>query len=241
MTQDEVGWRDGDVVARRSERLGVLTLGSRPLPDPDPDAVLDALLDGLVETGLEVCSWDRATRQLQARVLLLHRHLGPPWPDLSDEALLERVREVFGPFLLRARRRTDLEALDLTTVLRSQLPPGHERELERLAPTHLEVPSGTRVALDYGEGERPVLAVRVQEVMGASHTPTVLDGRLPVLLHLLSPARRPVQVTDDLDGFWEGAYPQVRAELRGRYPKHDWPEDPRRSQPTHRPRPKRRG
>jgi ATP-dependent helicase HrpB len=102
------------------------------------------------------------------------------------------------------------------------------------------VPSGSRVALDYTAGERPVLAVRVQEVLGSAHTPTVLDGALPVLLHLLSPARRPVQVTDDLDGFWERAYPQVRAELRGRYPKHDWPEDPRRAAPAPSPRRRRR-
>lgn len=231
-TVDEVAWRDGDVVARRRERLGALDLHTTALAHPDPDALLDALLDGLVETRLEVCSWTDRARQLRARVGLLHRHLGEPWPDLSDAALLAAVREVFGPFLTSARRRAELEALDVSAVLRSRLPPGAGADLDRLAPTHLVVPSGSRIALDYTAGERPVLAVRVQEVLGSTHTPAILDGRLPVLLHLLSPARRTVQVTDDLAGFWERAYPRVRAELRGRYPKHAWPKEPRSAEAT---------
>jgi ATP-dependent helicase HrpB len=230
---EEVAWRDGDVSARQEERLGALVLDARPLQDVDPQALLDALLDGVSRDGLDLLSWRHEDRQLQARIQLLHDHLGSDyWPDVSDEALQRDAEEILGPFLLGARRRADLAALDVGAVLRSRLAPGAERELERLAPTHLEVPSGSRIRLDYTEGEVPVLAVRIQEVLGAATHPTVLDGRLRLLVHLLSPARRPVQVTDDLPGFWDRAYPQVRAELRGRYPKHDWPEDPWAATPT---------
>ena len=229
---DEVGWRDGDVVARREQRLGALVLDAQPLPAPEPQQLLDALLDGLAREGLELLAWRAADRQLQARILLLREHLGTAWPDVSDVALRDRAAEILGPFLLGARRRADLAAVDVGAVLRSRLAPGRERDLDRLAPTHLEVPSGSRIRLDYTDGGQPVLAVRVQEVLGATSHPTVLEGRVPVLVHLLSPARRPVQVTDDLPGFWDRAYPRVRAELRGRYPKHAWPEDPRDAAPV---------
>jgi ATP-dependent helicase HrpB len=222
----EVGWVDGDVVAEEREELGALVLARRPLRDPDPDLVLSALLDGLRTEGLGLLRWRREDRELQARLAVLHDHLGPPWPDVSDEGLTARLEEVVGPFLLGARRRADLTRIGAGDLLRSELPAALAGELDRLAPTHLPVPSGSRVRVDYHAGERPVLAVRVQELFGATTTPTVLDGRLPVLVHLLSPARRPVQVTDDLAGFWERTYPAVRAELRGRYPKHAWPEDP---------------
>jgi ATP-dependent helicase HrpB len=227
----EIGWVDGDVVAEGREELGALVLARRPLPDPDPELVLAALLDGLRTEGLDLLRWRREDRELQARLAVLHDHLGPPWPDVSDAGLTARLEEVVGPFLLGARRRADLARIDAGDLLRSQLPAGLAGELDRLAPTHLPVPSGSRVRVDYRAGERPVLAVRVQELFGATTTPTVLDGRLPVLVHLLSPARRPVQVTDDLAGFWERTYPSVRAELRGRYPKHAWPEDPTTATP----------
>jgi ATP-dependent helicase HrpB len=223
---DEVAWRDGDVVAERRERLGAIVLHRERLHHPDPDRRLAALLDGLVAEGLDLLGWTDADRELQARVALVREVLGDPWPDLSDEALLRDAEAVFGAFLLRARRRRDLSAVPVGDALRSRFGAARPRELDRLAPTHLEVPSGSSVRLDYRAGDRPVLAVRVQEMFGARSTPTVVDGRVPVLVHLLSPARRPVQVTDDLAGFWERTYPQVRAELRGRYPKHAWPEDP---------------
>jgi ATP-dependent helicase HrpB len=227
---EEVVWRDGDVVAERREQLGALVLARSPLVDPAPPAVLAALLDGLRRDGLGLLRWTAEAREVQARLALLHGVRGAPWPDVSDEALLARAEEVLAPFLLRARRRSDLAAVDARDVLRSLVPPGELTHLDRLVPTHLTVPSGSRVRLSY-DGGRPVLAVRLQELFGATRTPTVLDGELPVLLHLLSPARRPVQVTDDLAGFWERAYPEVRAELRGRYPKHAWPEDPRSAVP----------
>jgi ATP-dependent helicase HrpB len=232
VTEEELGWRDGDVRAERRERLGAIILDRAPLPTPDPEAVLAALLDGLREEGLGLLSWSSADEQLRARVALLRRELGPAWPDLSDAALLAAVETVVAPFLLRARRRADLRTVRAGDVLRAHL--GHDRlrALDRLAPTHLTVASGSRLPLDYTEGPQPVLAVRVQELFGATATPAVVDGRVPILLSLLSPAGRPVQVTSDLAGFWAGAYHQVRAELRGRYPKHAWPEDPRTATAT---------
>lgn len=228
----EVVWRDGDVRAEQREELGALVLARLPVTRPDPDAVLAALLDGLRSEGLGLLRWRDEDEQLRARVALLRRELGAAWPDLSDLALVADLDATVAPFLLRARRRGDLADVRAGEVLRARLAPHQLVELDRLAPTHLTVPSGSRVRLDYAAGVRPVLAVRVQEVFGAEVTPTVVAGRVPVLLHLLSPARRPVQVTDDLAGFWDRAYPQVRAELHGRYPKHAWPEDPRMAQPV---------
>jgi ATP-dependent helicase HrpB len=230
VTVEEVAWRDGDVVAESRRQLGAIVLDRSPLRRPHPDALLAAVLDGIRLHGLELLPWSPAARHLQARAQLLHHYLGAPWPDVSDQALLEDLDTAVAPFLLRVRRRADLRRVAPADVLRARLPARHERDLDRLVPPTVQVPSGSHVRVDY-DGERPVLAVRLQEMFGASATPAVLDGRLPVLLHLLSPARRPVQITDDLAGFWDRAYPQVRAELRGRYPKHAWPEDPRTAQP----------
>jgi ATP-dependent helicase HrpB len=202
-----------------------------PLSEPDPDTLHAALLEGLALEGLELLRWTETARQLQARLGLVRRELGEAWPDVSEAALREHADEILGPFLLAARRRADLARIDLEAVLASRCDPAQLAALDRLAPPRLQVPSGSWIRLDYTAGERPVLAVRLQEMLGATRTPTVLEGRVPVLLHLLSPARRPVQVTDDLEGFWDRAYPEVRAELRGRYPKHAWPSDPRRATP----------
>jgi ATP-dependent helicase HrpB len=223
--QDEIAWVDGDVVATRRTRLGAVVLQERPLRDPDADTVLGVLLDALQTEGLDLLDRRGDDLQLQARMELLATTLGPPWRRVDDASLLEAADTVLAPFLLRARRRRDLAAIRFRDVLRSQLPGGRLDELDRLAPTHVTVPSGSRIQLDYRADHGPVLAVRVQELFGAVRTPSVVDGRVPLLLHLLSPAGRPVQVTDDLAGFWERAYPEVRAELRGRYPKHAWPED----------------
>lgn len=229
--EDEVVWRDGDVVAERRERLGALVLSAQPIDGDTAATRYDALLQGIREEGLDLLGWNDAAVDLRARVAFLRHHRGEDWPAWDDASLLDRLDEIVGPFLLRARRRADLAQVSMETVLRAQLTHAQLAEMDRLAPTHLAVPSGSRVRLDYGAGEAPVLAVRVQEMFGRTTTPTVLDGSVPVLLHLLSPARRPVQVTDDLAGFWERAYPQVRSELRGRYPKHAWPDDPRGAQP----------
>jgi ATP-dependent helicase HrpB len=223
--EELVVWRDGDVVAERRERLGALVLATASIEGDTPAARYDALLDGLRAEGLQLLGWDDDARELRDRVRFLRRHQGASWPAWDDASLLESLEDVVGPFLLQARRRADLADVRMVQVLRSRLSRERLRDLDRLAPTHLTVPSGSRVRLDYAADGAPVLAVRVQEVFGSRSTPVVLDGQVPVLLHLLSPARRPVQVTDDLEGFWERSYPQVRAELRGRYPKHAWPED----------------
>jgi ATP-dependent helicase HrpB len=232
-TVDEVVWRDGDVVAERRRQLGAVTLGTAPWTDAPAAARTDALLEGLRAEGLDLLGWSRDARQLQARLQLLHRALGDPWPDVSDAALLADAPGSIAPFLTRARRRADLARVDVTSLLLALAPPTAAAELPRLVPDALPVPSGRRARLTYdADGGRPVLAVKLQELFGATRTPAVVDGRVPVLLHLLSPAGRPVQVTDDLPSFWATGYPQVRAELRGRYRKHPWPEDPTTATPT---------
>jgi ATP-dependent helicase HrpB len=156
------------------------------------------------------------------------------WPDLSDTALVERLPAWLGPYLEGITRRSQLDRVDLKAALQALLPWERQRRLDDLAPTHVAVPSGSLVPIDYGAGEIPVLAVRLQEMFGLRETPTVGRGRVPLLLHLLSPAGRPVQVTRDLGGFWAASYRTVRSEMRGRYPKHPWPEDPLTAPPTSR-------
>ena len=233
-TSETVAWdsRDQAVLARRQERLFALVLKDEPLANPPAERVLIALLDGIRELGLTALPWRPDAESLRQRVLFLRRLEGPEaWPDLSDAALLAGLEHWLGPFLGGIFRRAQLERLDLVTILRSGLSFEQLRALERLAPTHVTVPSGSRLAIDYS-GETPVLAVRLQEMFGARETPAIADGRVPLLLHLLSPAGRPLQVTRDLGGFWRGSYPAVRSEMRGRYPKHPWPDDPLAAPPT---------
>jgi ATP-dependent helicase HrpB len=231
---DEVAWVRGDpagVLARHVRRLGAIVLDERRLADPGPEALRAALLDGLRAEGLALLRWSEAARSLRDRIAMLHRTLAGPWPDVSDAALLaEPDRWWSGPFTT-ARGRSDLARIDAATVLRAVLGWREAAVLDELAPERLTVPSGSRITVDYS-GERPVLAVRVQEVFGWTGAPAVAGGRLPVQLHLLSPAGRPAAVTADLASFWANGYPQVRAELRGRYPKHAWPEDPLAAAPT---------
>ncbi|MEU9983372.1 ATP-dependent helicase HrpB [Streptomyces sp. NPDC050856] len=222
---DEVRWEDGDVVARSVERLGAVELTVRPLAGADPRLVRGALLEGLRREGPGLLRWSREAAELRHRLAFLHRELGAPWPDVADAALLERAGEWLEPELSRARRRADLGRIDAGEALRRLLPwaGGQAARLEELAPERIEVPSGSRIRVDYA-GERPVLAVKLQEMFGLSRTPRVAG--VPVLVHLLSPAGRPAAVTADLASFWRDGYRSVRAELRGRYPKHPWPEDP---------------
>jgi len=233
---DEVRWQaGGDVVARHVRKLGAIVLAERRLAHPDQGAVRAALLDGLRTEGTGLLRWTDAARRLRDRLNTLHRVLGPPWPDVSDDALLaDPDRWWTGP-LRTAGTRADLARVDAAAVLRATLDWKQAANLDELAPERITVPTGSRIALDYS-ADQPVLAVRVQEVFGWTATPTVAGGRLPVVLHLLSPAGRPAAVTADLASFWTGGYPQVRGELRGRYPKHEWPEDPMAATPTRRPR-----
>ncbi|MFJ4520399.1 ATP-dependent helicase HrpB [Streptomyces sp. NPDC088810] len=229
---DEVHWADGDVVARHVERLGAIELAVRPLKDPGPALVRAALLDGLRQDGLGLLRWSPEAEVLRQRLAFLRAHLGEPWPDVSDAALHARVEEWLEPELSRARRRADLGRIDAGQALARLLPwaGGEAGRLDELAPERITVPSGSRVRIDYRDPERPVLAVKLQEMFGLRETPAVAG--VPLLVHLLSPAGRPAAVTADLASFWRDGYRAVRAELRGRYPKHPWPEDPAAAEPT---------
>ncbi|MEU8869779.1 ATP-dependent helicase HrpB [Streptomyces javensis] len=232
---EEVRWADGDVLARRVARLGAIELVSRPLADPDPELVRRALLDGLRREGTGLLRWSAQATAVRQRMAFLHRELGGAWPDVSDEALLHRADDWLGTELARARGRADLGRVDAGQALARLMPwaTGEAARFEELAPERIEVPSGSRVRVDYG-ADRPVLAVKLQELFGWQEAPRIAGGRVPLLVHLLSPAGRPAAVTADLASFWRDGYRSVRAELRGRYPKHPWPEDPTTAQPTRR-------
>jgi ATP-dependent helicase HrpB len=218
-----------DLVARVERRLGRLRLGTverRPAPGLPATT---ALVDRVRTTALAALPWTDAARSLQARVGFLRAVLGEPWPDVSDAALRRTLDDWLAPLLATATGRADLERLDIVRVLRRRLPHPQSADLDRLAPESLPLPGGRRARLDYGHGapgDSPILAVRVQQLFGVTETPTVVGGRVPVRLHLLSPADRPVQVTSDLAGFWAGSWQDVRKDMAGRYPKHAWPEDP---------------
>ncbi|WP_431993072.1 ATP-dependent helicase C-terminal domain-containing protein [Streptomyces albogriseolus] len=230
--REEVHWADGDVVARRVERLGAVELAARPLTDADPALVRAALLDGLRREGFGLLRWPAGAQALRQRLAFLHARLGEPWPDVSDGALHARVDEWLEPELSRARRRADLARIDAGQALARLLPwaSGEAARLDELAPERITVPSGSAVRVDWSDPERPVLAVKLQEMFGLQESPTAAG--VPLLVHLLSPAGRPAAVTADLASFWREGYQQVRAELRGRYPKHPWPEDPAAARPT---------
>lgn len=229
---EEVHWAEGDVVARRVERLGAVELAVRPLGRAHPGLVREALLEGLRADGLGLLRWSPDAEALRRRLAFLRLRLGDPWPDVTDDALLARGDEWLEPELSRARRRADLARIDAGQALARLLPwaTGDAARLEELAPERIEVPSGSRIRVDYGDPEQPVLAVKLQEMFGLQESPAVAG--VPVLVHLLSPAGRPAAVTADLASFWKDGYRAVRAELRGRYPKHPWPEDPASAEPT---------
>ncbi|MFF4013570.1 ATP-dependent helicase HrpB [Streptomyces sp. NPDC001843] len=230
--RDEVRWADGDVVARRVERLGAVELGVRPLKEVDSGLVREALLEGLRQEGFGLLRWSAEAVGLRQRLAFLRLRVGEPWPDVSDEALHARVDEWLEPELGRARRRADLARIDAGQALGRLLPwsSGQAARLDELAPERITVPSGSRIRIDYGNPEQPVLAVKLQEMFGLQESPAVAG--VPLLVHLLSPAGRPAAVTADLASFWRDGYKGVRAELRGRYPKHPWPEDPAGAEPT---------
>ncbi len=232
----EIAWQNGDVVARTVERLGAITLSQRRLDRPDPVRVAAALREGLRTEGLGLLPWSRTATELRQRMAFARLALGDPWPAVDDASLLAAD----WPDLGNARRRADLAKLDVVSALRRLLPWSVAGRLDEVAPERLPVPSGSKVRVDYTDPAAPVLAVKVQEAFGWRDAPRLADGRVPVLLHLLSPAGRPVAVTRDLASFWATGYRQVRAELRGRYPRHPWPEDPAAAEPTRRLNPRSR-
>jgi ATP-dependent helicase HrpB len=243
-TADVLAWntRSETVDAKRERRLWSLVLEEKPLKTPQPEQVVAAMIEGIRVMGLATLPWTDNARNLQARIAFLRRAGDErhDWPDLSDAALLAGLEDWLAPYLPGMTRRAHLANLDLMDALLSRLEWKQRQALDELAPTHLTVPSGSRVPLDYQSGEVPVLAVRLQEMFGATDTPTVAGGKVQVLLHLLSPARRPVQVTRDLKGFWSSSYRAVKADMKGQYPKHYWPDDPLQAEPTARAKPRAR-
>jgi len=235
-----IAWDDKAqcVQARLQQRLGELRLADQPLPDADSAAVQRAMLDGIRRHGLACLPWNEETRRLQARVNFLNSLDAAHWPDFSESALLHSSEQWLLPFLNGVTRLAQLKRVDLRAALLAMLDWQQQQQLDKLAPGHIRVPSGSSLRVDYS-APTPVLAVRLQEMFGLAETPRVAGGAVPVVLHLLSPAQRPVQVTQDLAAFWAGSYRQVKKELQGRYPKHYWPEDPMLAQATARARPRK--
>ncbi|PSF13487.1 ATP-dependent helicase HrpB [Marinobacter fuscus] len=225
---DEAFWDDhrGRVVAREVRKLGALILAEQPLAQVAPELIQQGLLDAIRRKGLDSLPWTDASRQWQARVRLLANRFPGDWPDVDDQALLDSLEHWLGPFLAGSQRWADITRLDLLPALASLLDYPRQQQLESLAPRALSIPTGQKVSLDYTQDHGPVLAAKLQALFGWTDTPTVAGGQVPVVIHLLSPAQRPLAVTADLASFWQNAYPEVRKELRGRYPKHPWPEDP---------------
>ena len=235
MHEEVVEWQreSGVVACRVRERLGALVLREAPLREVDDEAVACALLAAIARDDGVRLPWSAAALRLRERLAFL-RTLDESWPDWSDSALGASLTDWLLPHLAGLRRRSDVEQLDVASILQSRLSFAQRHALDRLAPTHVTVPTGSNIAVDYSDSSSPVLAVRLQEMFGQTDTPRIADGRVPLTLRLLSPAGRPVQVTRDLAGFWRSSYFDVRRELRGRYPKHEWPEDPLSAAPTRR-------
>jgi ATP-dependent helicase HrpB len=231
--------REKKIIAATEERLGAVLLSVKPF-SPTEGEVLPIICEA-IKNGQANVSFSNEARKFQARVTLISRAFPEQaLHDLSDESLLSNPEEWLLPWLGRMRTAQDLSSLDILPALRAKVSWKQQQFLDEQAPTHISVPSGSRIAVDYAAGETPVLAVKLQEMFGLADTPTVAGGRVKVLLHLLSPARRPVQVTQDLKGFWNNAYQQVKKELKGRYPKHFWPDDPWNAVPTKRTKPRDR-
>jgi len=224
--------------ARRVRRLGAIPFEERPLAVPATEEAARALARGLAALGVAQLPWSKALAQWRERVIFLRRAEGDEWPDLSDEALAAGIEGWLSPHLVGKASLADISANLLDDAVRALLPWGLQRRLDAEAPTHFEAPTDSRIPIDYGSGEEPVLAIRVQELFGLDRHPSIAGGRVPLLLHLLSPAGRPIQITRDLPGFWRGSWAAVRADMRGQYPKHPWPEDPVSAPPTRRAKPR---
>ncbi|WP_202922423.1 ATP-dependent helicase HrpB [Sinimarinibacterium sp. NLF-5-8] len=243
--QNAVHWdaQSQTVIAEQQRRIGHIIAERKPLQNGAPEAIARALCEGVAKMGLQALPWSEAARQLQLRVNCVRHWRGSEngsenWPDLSDAALEATLEHWLLPHLHGLSRREHLSKLDLLQILTQQLDYAQQQQLARLAPTHIEVPTGSRIRVEYRAGEAPALHVKLQELFGCAQTPAVNEGRVPVVLHLLSPAQRPIAVTQDLGGFWAGSYADVRKDLRGRYPRHPWPDDPLAAAPTRRAKPR---
>jgi ATP-dependent helicase HrpB len=239
-TADEVSFDRGAMAlrARRRRTLQAMTLSEAPLALTPSAETARVLADGLLVAGIERLPWSKPARQWRDRVMFLRRAEGEAWPDLSDQALAARREAWLVPLLYDKISLKELSPGDLSEALAALLPGQLRARLEREAPTHFEAPTGTLLAIDYEAEQGPTIAVRLQELFGLTTHPSIAKGAVPLVLELLSPAHRPVQVTRDLPGFWRGSYAAVRADLRGRYPRHPWPEDPASAMPTRRVKPR---
>jgi ATP-dependent helicase HrpB len=224
--------------ARRRKTLHAITLSEAPMALRPSGETARALADGLIAAGLDRLPWSKSSKQWRDRVMFLRKAEGEPWPDLRDGALSAQRETWLVPALYDKVALKELSAGDLSDALMMLLPWELRARLEREAPTHFEAPTGTMLAIDYEAEQGPTIAVRLQELFGLNIHPSIAKGAVPLVLELLSPAQRPVQVTRDLPGFWRGSYAAVRSDLRGRYPRHPWPEDPVSAAPTRRVKPR---
>jgi ATP-dependent helicase HrpB len=224
--------------ARRKRTLHAITLSDAPMALSPSAETARVFADGLIAAGLDKLPWSKAVKQWRDRVMFLRKAEGEPWPDLSDAALAAQGETWLVPALYDKTALKDFSAGDLSDALQTLLPWELRARLEREAPTHFEAPTGTMLAIDYEAEQGPTIAVRLQELFGLNTHPSIAKGAVPLVLELLSPAQRPVQVTRDLPGFWRGSYAAVRSDLRGRYPRHPWPEDPASAMPTRRVKPR---
>ena len=238
--RDEVTFDESTAAlrGRRVRRLGAITLNEQPLKITPSDNTGRMLADGIARIGIDRLPWTKSLRQWRDRVMFLRRAEGEEWPDLSDAALAATAGDWLGAALAGKTALTDLGADELAATLHNLLPWNLRRRLDAEAPTHFAAPSGSSVPIDYEAEEGPKIAIRVQELFGLARHPTIAGGRVPLLIELLSPAHRPVQVTRDLPGFWRGSYAAVKAEMKGRYPRHPWPDDPLAAPPTRRAKPR---
>lgn len=238
-----VGWDSGtqSVICLQTEMLGEITLSSSPVASVSDEIILAGMLTGIRSMGLSCLPWTKESNRLRDRLAFMHMHQQAlpatqdalVWPDVSDKGLLRSLETWLAPYLSTMRKASELRQLNMETILLSMLDWSQQTILEKMAPPHFQVPSGSHIRIDYSDAQSPVLPVKLQEMFGATQTPAVLNRQVPLTVHLLSPAGRPLQVTRDLVSFWQNGYPSVRAEMRGRYPKHPWPEDPLTAQATH--------
>jgi ATP-dependent helicase HrpB len=234
---EEVGWnmRQEAISAKQVIRFGTIELSHTQI-SPPAEKMISAMIEGIQLLGLNALPWTKEATSFRSRSEWLRAAnlAGSDWPDLSDEHLAGSVDEWLSPYLQGITKRSHLERLDMFKIIKAMFSYSQSNQLDKLAPTHLTVPTGSHIPIDYSSGSQPVLAVRLQEMFGQTETPTVGGGKVKVLLHLLSPARRPLAVTQDLPSFWKNAYPDVRKDMRGKYPKHFWPENPLEAEPTRR-------
>jgi ATP-dependent helicase HrpB len=223
---------------RWSRRLGALALAERPIAIKPTEETAKLLARGVVQLGLDRLPWSKALAQWRDRVSFLRRHEGEDWPDLSDDALAASAEDWLAPILAGKTALEQIDADAFSSALHGVLPWNMRRRLDLEAPTHFEAPSGSSASIDYANEDGPKLSIRVQELFGLDRHPSIAAGRVPLVIELLSPAQRPVQITRDLPAFWRGSYAAVRTEMRGRYPKHPWPDDPLTAPATRRAKPR---